>query len=51
MSGDTTLNGGIENLYVNRFAELCLDRQSGVEADIVRKNLTIWTAKEGLVLT
>jgi len=51
MSGDTTPNGGIENLYINRFAELRLTRQSGVEADIVRKNLTIWTAKEGLVLT
>ena len=51
MSGETTPNGCIENLYMNRFAELRLTRQSGAEADIVRKNLTIWTAKEGLVLT
>ena len=51
MSGDTTPNGGIDHLYINRFAELRLTRQSGVEADIVIKNLTIWTAKEGLVLT
>ena len=51
MSGETTPNGCIENSYMNRFAELRLTRQSGAEADIVRKNLTIWTAKEGLVLT